>query len=156
MPDWLTHTLAGWITGKTIKLEISLVVIGSLIPDIFKLYLGFDWLLKSETQQVFLPIHTPIGAMLITIVIAGLFPDIKKALLPLGIGVATHFILDFLLINVSVGIPLLFPFSWEEWQLNLIRSDDYLITIFAIIIAVAVYILFALYDQRKSKQKKPL
>jgi len=48
-------------------------------------------------------------------------------------------------------MPLLFPFSWEEWQLQLIRSDDYMITIYAIIIAAAVYFLYFMYERRKSK-----
>ena len=149
MPDWLTHSLAGWITGKTTRIEISLVVIGSLIPDISKLYLGFNWLLNSKTQDTFLPIHTPLGAVLIACVIACCFPDIKKALVPLGVGVATHFVLDLLLLNVSGGMPLLFPFSWEEWSLNLIRSDDYMMTVYAILAAVVVYIVYALYEKRK-------
>lgn len=156
MPDWLTHSLVGWITGKTTKIEIILVVIGSLIPDISKLYLGFNWLLNSKTQDFFLPIHTPVGAVLIACAIACFCPDIKKALVPLGVGVTTHFVLDLLLLNVSGGMPLLFPFSWEEWQLNLIRSDDYMMTIYAIIAAIIVYIVYFLYEKRKPKQKKSL
>jgi len=157
MPDWLTHSLVGWITGKTTKMEISLVVIGSLIPDISKLYLGFNWLLHSNiTQDFFLPIHTPLGAFLIACIIACCFPDLKKALVPLGAGVATHFILDFFLINVSGGMPLLFPFSWGEWQIGIVRSDDYMMTVYAVIAAVIVYILYFLYEKRKSKEEEPL
>ena len=144
------------MTGKTTKIEISLVVLGSLIPDISKVYLGFNWLLQSKTQDFFLPIHTPVGAVLIACAIACFFPNIKKALVPLGIGVTTHFILDFLLLNVSGGMSLLFPFSWDEWQLDLIRSDDYMMTIYAIIAAVIVYIVYFLYEKRKPKLKDTL
>jgi hypothetical protein len=156
MPDWLTHSLVGWMTGKTTKMELSLVVVGSLIPDISKLYLGFNWLFNGKTQDFFLPIHTPIGAVLIVVIIACCFPDIKKAMVPLGVGVATHFILDFLLLNVSGGMSLLFPFSWEEWQLNLVRSDDYMMTMYAIIAAVIVYVVYFLYERRKPKRKNSL
>jgi hypothetical protein len=156
MPDWLTHSLVGWITGKTTKLEISLVVIGTLLPDISKLYLVFDWLLKRKTESFFLPIHTPVGAILIACIIALFFQDMKKALIPLGAGIATHFILDLFLINVSGGMLLLFPFSWNEWQLSLIRSDDYTVTIYAIVAAVIVYFIYFIYGKRKLKQNKSL
>jgi hypothetical protein len=156
MPDWLTHSLIGWITGKTTKIELSLVVIGSLIPDISKLYLGFNWLLHKETQDVFLPIHTPFGAVLIACAIACCFPEIKKALIPLGVGVATHFVLDLMLLDVSGGIPLLFPFSWVGWQFSLFRSEDYLMTVYAIIAAVVVFVAYSIYEKRKSLQKKTL
>jgi len=155
MPDWLTHSLIGWITGKTIKLDISLVVIGSLIPDISKLYLVSAWLLQRRTETFFLPIHTPIGAVLIACVTALFFQNMKKALIPLGIGIATHFILDFFLLNVF-GDPLLCPFSWDEWQLGLIRSDDYTMTIIAIVAAVVVYFLYFIYKKRKFIQNKNL
>jgi hypothetical protein len=153
MPDWLTHSLVGWIAGKTIKLEISLVVIGSLIPDISKLHLVSAWLLQKNTEAFFLPIHTPIGAVLIACVIALFFQDMKKALVPLGIGIATHFILDLFLLNVF-GDPLLFPFSWDEWQLAFIRSDDYTMTILAIFAAIVVYFSYFIYEKRKLKQNK--
>jgi len=154
MPDWLTHSLVGWITGKTTKQEISLVVIGSLIPDISKLYLLFDRLLPEKTIDFFLPIHTPFGAVLIACIIGLFFPDIKKAFIPLIIGVATHFILDLFLLNVSGGMPLLFPLSWEGWHLDIIRSDDYTMTILAIVAAVVVYIAYFMYEKRKLKQNK--
>lgn len=154
MPDWLTHTLIGWITGKTTKQEISLVVVGALIPDICKLYLLFDILFPEMTGDFFLPIHTPFGALLIAGGISLLFHDIKKAFIPLILGVATHFILDFFLLNVSGGMPLLFPFSWEQWQLGLIRSDDYTMTIVAIIAATIVYFSYNLYERRRIPQNK--
>ncbi len=156
MPDWLTHTLVGWITGKTIKQEISLVVVGSLIPDITKLYLLFDLILQEQAEDLFLPIHTPFGALLIALIIALFFPDIKKAFIPLIFGVATHFILDMFLLNVSGGMPLLFPFSWAEWQFDLIRSDDYTMTIVAIIAALIVYLSYAVFEKKKKQQSKTL
>lgn len=156
MPDWLTHTLVGWITGKTIKQEISLVVVGSLIPDITKLYLLFDLILQEQAEDLFLPIHTPFGALLIALIITLFFPDIKKAFIPLIFGVATHFILDMFLLNVSGGMPLLFPFSWAEWQFDLIRSDDYTMTIVAIIAALIVYLSYAVFEKKKKQQSKTL
>ena len=151
MPDWLTHTLVGWITGKTIHQDISLIVIGALIPDISKIYLLANIILPMQTQDFFLPIHTPFGSVLIACAVAVFFPTIKYALIPLIIGVSTHFILDLFLLNVSGGMPLLFPFSWDQWQFDLIRSDDYTMTLVAIIAAALVYLLYFLYEKRKHK-----
>ena len=64
MPDWFTHSLVGWITGKTTKQDIVLVVIGSLIPDLVKINLVFLWL-ELNDYPFFESLHTPIGACLI-------------------------------------------------------------------------------------------
>ena len=68
MPDWLTHTLAGWITGKTIKMEVGLIVAGSLIPDIIKINLAFLYF-DINLRHFLNPFHTPAGAFLV----AGIF-----------------------------------------------------------------------------------
>jgi len=150
MPDWLTHTLVGWITGKTTKMDIGLVVIGSLIPDLVKINLAFTWL-GINHQQFFDPIHTPIGAFIIGGIIALFFEDAKKAFIALGIGITTHLILDFFLLHLSGGMKLLFPFSWEEWQYHLINSDDYRMTIIAVLAAILVYVIYYYNIRKKPK-----
>ena len=147
MPDWLTHSLLGWITGKTSKQDVALVVIGSLIPDLVKIALLFTWLGVNDVS-VFEPLHTPVGAFLIAGMIAIFFQEPKTAVLPLGIGIITHFILDFFLVHTHPTLKLLFPFSWEEWQYSLIRSDDYRMTIVAILAALLIYMVFWWYENR--------
>lgn len=140
MPDWLTHTLAGWITGKAIKMEVGLLVAGSLIPDLAYMNLVFLHL-GINIHQFLYAFHTPAVAFIVAGIFALFFEDVKKAFIPLGIGIVTHFILDFFLVHVSGGMKLLFPISWSEWQYYLIRSDDYNITIVAILVAILVYLL---------------
>lgn len=151
MPDWFTHSLIGWITGKTAKQDIALVVIGTLIPDLVKIDLLSTWF-QVNFAMFFEPLHTPIGALLVTGIIATFFQDIRKAFFPLAVGVSTHFILDFFLVHVHGGIKLLFPFSWEGWQVSLIRSDDYLVTLVAVLAALLVYVVYWYH----AKRKKPL
>ena len=148
MPDWLTHTLAGWITGKAIKMEVGLIVAGSLIPDLKYINLIFQNLFGLTLHIYLDAIHTPIVAFLIAGIFALFFKDIKKAFIPLGIGIITHFVLDFFLVHVSGGMKLLFPISWSEWQYYLIRYDDYNMTIVAILAAILVYI-FYFYHRRE-------
>ena len=148
MPDWFTHSLIGWITGKTTKQDVALLVIGALIPDLVKITLLFTWL-GIHDIQFFDPLHLPTGAFLVAGIIALFFQDIKKAFLSLGIGVTTHFILDFFLVHTHGGIKLLFPFSWDGWQVYLLRSDDYRMTIVAILAAFLVYAVYWYYEKRK-------
>ena len=148
MPDWFTHTLIGWITGKTTKQDVALVVIGSLIPDLAKIDIVFVWL-GFHNYHLFEPLHTPVASFLVIGIIALFFQEPKKAFIPLGIGVSTHFILDFFLIHVHGGMELLFPFSWSEWQFYLIRSDDYRMTIVAVLAAFLVYGAYWYYEKRK-------
>jgi len=152
MPDWFTHTLFGWITGKTTKINIALVVIGALIPDLVKINLAFIWY-SIDHHYFFEPIHTPFGAFIIAAIFALFFKDSKKAFIALGVGVTTHFILDFLLVHVSGGIKFLYPLSWGEWQFYLIRPDDYWITIIAIIAALLVFLTYYLYNIKKNVKK---
>lgn len=149
MPDWFTHTLVGWITGKITKIDIGLVIIGSLIPDLVKINLAFVWL-RIDHHYFFDPIHTPIGAIIIGGIIALFFKNYKKAFIALGVGITTHFILDFFLVHVSGGMKLLFPFSWGEWQVYLIRSDDYYITIYAILATIIIYVSYYIYNKQKN------
>jgi len=148
MPDWLTHTLVAWISGKVIKAEVGLVVIGSLIPDIYKIEpLFFRWF-GINFNHLFEPIHTPVGALLIAGAAALFFVDVKKAFMLFGFGVATHFILDFLLVHASGGtMKLLFPFSWGEWQYGLVRSEDYWVTIIAVFAALLVYMVYSYFKK---------
>ena len=150
MPDWFTHTLIGWIAGKVIKIEVGLVVLGSLIPDIIKIDLVFQWF-DLDLYNVLAPIHTPAGAFLIGGMLALFFEDIKKAFIPLGVGITTHFILDLFLFPISGGMKLLFPFSWEGWQYGIISSIDYRITIIAVFTSILVYMIYLYHDQKLEK-----
>jgi hypothetical protein len=147
MPDWLTHTLIGWITGKTIRKDVGLVVIGSLIPDLVKITLAFTWL-GIDYHHFFDPLHTPIGALLVGGILALFFQEAKPVFIALGVGITTHFILDFFLVHVSGGMKLLFPFSWREWGYGVIRYDDYRITFIVIGAALLVYTLYRIVAKR--------
>ena len=54
-------------------------------------------------------------------------------------GMATHYALDVLLIHVSGGIVLLYPLSWETWQLQFVRPDNWLGT--TMLVAAAILVL---------------
>ena len=147
MPDWFTHSLVGWMIGKTTKLDIGLVVAGSLIPDLYKIILAFSWL-KIDTHNFLDPLHTPAGAFIISGLFALFFINSKKAFLFLSAGILSHFILDFFLVHISGGMKIFFPFSWNEYQIYIMRSEDYLMTIVALIAAIIVFIIYSMKEKR--------
>lgn len=153
MADWFTHTLVGWITGKTTRQDIALIVVGSLIPDLSKMNIALI-LLGAPDHSFFDPLHTPIGAIIIAGLFALIFHDLKKAFLALLLGLSTHFLLDFFLTHTHGGMTLLFPFSWEGWQLYVYTSDDYRVTIIAILAALLIYIFYQYHERKKNQSHK--
>jgi hypothetical protein len=145
MPDWLAHILFAWILCRVsgIKFRIfnrentAIVMVGALIPDIVKVGLIFD-LMNIEIWDFIAPLHTPVGSLLSAALISLLFYDLTVFLL-LTSGFTTHYMLDMLLGHVSGGMLMLFPFSWEEYQLGLIQSDNYWITLVVLVLAAVVY-----------------
>jgi hypothetical protein len=155
MPDWLTHTIIGWITGKTTRMEVGLVVLGSILPDLQKMQMITIWLGTDYQKFLFDAFHTPVIALLIGGIISLFFEDIKKAFLALGIGIATHFILDFFLIGTTKGIQFLYPLSWRYWRYNSIQGD-FRITLIAVVMALCVYIYYFYKDRRKISNEPKL
>jgi len=149
MPDWITHTTIGWIAGKVIKMEVGLVVLGSILPDLVKINHIALWF-GMDLYSLFNPFHTPVGSLLVAGILALFFVDSIKVFLALSIGITTHFLLDFFLIGLTKGIQFLFPFSWERWRFNEIMID-YRITALAIIAAVLGYIYWYYKDSKKGR-----
>lgn len=146
MPDWITHILVAWTSCKVLGFKFRefdnentvLVMVGSLIPDIFKIYIPLDFF-GVYLQYFIYPIHLPLGSLIMAALITLLFRDKKMVFVFLIFGFLTHYALDSLLTYVSGGMELLFPFSWAEWQLRIIPVDDYNLMVLVGIIALSVY-----------------
>jgi hypothetical protein len=146
MPDWLAHILFAYVLCKVLGIKFkvfnkentAVVMIGSLIPDIVKIGLIFD-LFSIDVWDFITPLHTPACSLLVAGLISLLFYEPTVVFLLLVLGFTTHYMLDLLLKHVSGGMLLLFPLSWEEYQLGLIQCDDYMITLVLVVLAVIVY-----------------
>lgn len=57
----------------------------------------------------------------------------------------TRYALDVLLINVSAGLVLLYPFSWERWQLDLVRPDNWVGTTILVTVAIVAWLMLRTY-----------
>ena len=121
-------------------------MVGALIPDIVKVGILFDFF-GMDFWNFITPFHTPVGAMLSAALITLLFEfEARKMIFYLLIlGASTHFALDFLLIHVSGGMLLLFPFSWHGWQLGVIQCDNYYVAVVALLLACVIYIISRYY-----------
>ena len=150
MPDWLAHILVAYILCSILRIKFkvfskentAIVMVGALIPDIVKVGLIFDSL-GMDVWDFIAPFHTPVGSILSAALFSLLFEfEARKRIFSLLIlGASTHLALDFLLMHVSGGMLLLFPFSWGKWQLGVIQCDNYYVALIALLLACVIYII---------------
>ena len=81
MPDWITHIAVAWTICMILGLKYKqfnasntmIVLVGALLPDIYKLYLLNPHLL----QYILIPIHIPTGSFIIAGMISLFFKEKK-------------------------------------------------------------------------------
>lgn len=147
-PDWLTHVLVAWTLSRLLQIRFrqfdekntAIVMVGALVPDIVKIGLLFDFF-RINAWNFLAPFHTPVGALLSSALISLLFQESSLAFGMLVLGASTHFALDFCLKHVAGGMLLLFPFSWQGYQVGLFQSDNYWTCLVALILASVVLII---------------
>ena len=87
--------------------------------------------------------HIPVGSLLVCGLCALLFEEgtRERVFLLFAFGMVTHYALDALLISVTGGLFLAFPLSWEVWQLDLIRPNNWLGTTILVTAAIVVWLV---------------
>ena len=127
-----------------------LVMIGAVLPDIFKLYIPLQ-VLGIYAQDSLALFHIPVGTLLVCGVCALLFEEGTRVrvFLLFAFGMATHYALDVLLIHVSGGLALLWPLSWETWALQLVRPDNWLGTTILVAAAILVWLALKVRSDRR-------
>jgi membrane-bound metal-dependent hydrolase YbcI (DUF457 family) len=127
-----------------------MAMIGSVLPDVVKFGILFDYI-GVDVWDYFQPLHLPVGSIILAGIVSLFFEDRKTVFLFIVLGVLTHFFLDLLLYHLNGGMHLFYPFSWQTFSLNLVPNDDFNITIIALLVALSVYIIFKLLDNRKKR-----
>jgi hypothetical protein len=103
VPDWLTHFVAAFLLATVLGIkEKEIVILGGLLPDIFKIYiitsLFFDSSKILLIKNFFAPLHTVIGVLLNAALVSTFFRDFEfKAFKLIMIGAVLHFLLDAIL-----------------------------------------------------------
>lgn len=154
MPDWITHVLVAWtlvtILGFKSKRfsqsNSAIVILGSLIPDIYKIYMYAEQF-GIDLRSFLWPVHLPIGSILIAAIISLFFIERKSIFLFLIFGVGIHYMLDLLLFNG--GMELLYPLSTLKFQIGIISIVDFNITIVSIFLAFFVYLAYKKINTNK-------
>lgn len=148
MPDWISHIAAAYILCTLLGFRYRqfntantvLAMIGAVLPDVVKLGLIFEFFGYDLFDRIW-AVHLPVGSVIIAGMVSLFFQDKRTAFLFLVLGLTTHFVLDLLLYNVSGGIALLFPFYWGQYQLDLITTDNYYVTLVFLLLALTVYLI---------------
>jgi hypothetical protein len=155
MPDWTAHVLVAWslatILGFRFKQfsqnNVAIVMLGALIPDIYKITLVLDSF-GINVQGFLSPIHLPVGSLLIAVIISLFFIEKRLIFLFLAMGITTHYVLDLLLF--SGGMEIFYPFSTLKFQIGIISVTDLHITILSIILASIVFLVYKKFDKNNS------
>jgi hypothetical protein len=155
MPDWTTHVLVAWslatILGFRFKQfsqnNVAIVMLGALIPDIYKVTLVLESF-GINIQGLLFPIHLPFGSLLIAAIISLFFIEKRLIFLFLAIGIGTHYALDLLLF--SGGMEIFYPFSTLKFQIGIISVTDFNITILSIILAAIVFLVYKKFNKNIS------
>jgi len=155
--DWMAHIAFAFILCALLALRwpvfggrnTVLVMIGAVLPDIFKLYLPLQ-MLGIYAQDSLALFHIPIGTLLVCGLAALLFEEGTRVrvFLLFAFGMATHYALDVLLIHVSGGLALLWPLSWQTWALQLVRPDNWLGTTILVAAALLVWLVLKVRSYR--------
>ncbi|MBS3782590.1 MAG: metal-dependent hydrolase [Candidatus Thermoplasmatota archaeon] len=124
MADLLTHAMVGFTIGtilswrykKIISPQITLIMVGTTLPDLIRIGLVLDPVKIEQLSGIpfsWTPLHTT-GGVLIIIAIGSLLSlpkDHKKIFTLLAIGAVSHLFLDSLLITTSgYSYAVLWPF----------------------------------------------
>jgi len=147
MPDLMTHLIFGLILAELFNIrKKSLVVIGTLLPDLLAkmdlavFYLGIKQFIS------FTLFHTPAMIFLLSIFIAVLFRYNRlKTVLLINVGSLSHFLLDLTMKHFTpVGTRLFFPFTFDNYYFGLIWPEQ---SIYLLFVSLTVYAIIKIYKK---------
>ena len=148
MPDEFSHVIIAFFIAEGMRLDKTwkktVVIFGSVIPDIYKLLhlIQFIFKLPSATFRTlswfFIPLSAISGSFVMLCIISLLFfrTDYRKEVfLFLFIGTISHLVADLFILHFSGGSKYFIPFSRFEISFNLVKSENYLMTIVSGVLA---------------------
>lgn len=131
----------------SIKEDRSLVLLGALLPDLFKLFIPivmFLGLTKDTllVMNLFAPFHTLFGVILSSAFILTFFEDIewKNGYYLMLLGGVSHLLADLMIYPWGAGVWILWPFAVFGRSFGLFWSDSLLpLMIFGSLTLIAIY-----------------
>ena len=120
MPDLVTHTTAAWVCGRAWlpRPGLLLLLFGAQLPDLATRVPAI--LLDHAQARWVLPLHTPVGLLLLCLLLAQAFTVTwrRRAFALLMAGSGTHLLLDAMQENLRGSYHWFFPFSFWNGQLG--------------------------------------
>lgn len=135
MADLVTHSCVAYLVKAVPdRPHVATFVLGTCLPDLLARVpsMGLTWLrwslpaIPEWLVYVWVPFHMPAGVLLASFLLAFLFPETGRRVVFLNLlgGGALHIAVDLLQRHFGVGYLLLFPFSWWDFELGWIGSED--------------------------------
>ena len=123
MPDLIVHAAAGYLAGRWLKVLAPAAVAGALIPDLLRAFGIVSDLAWPYTGTL----HEPLPVLLACVLVSRLFvPGWRKsALIGLGLGAASHLILDILQDHLGWGYFPLFPLSRGSFECAILPPEGH-------------------------------
>lgn len=138
MPDLVTHVMAGYGLQRALWPRLSpWFLIGAVLPDILTRPFTILW---PGSFWWTMPLHTPMGLLLVCAAIGLLAGRTVSVFGNLGAGVLAHLFLDLFQAHLAGSYYLLFPFSWRSVEVDLMWPETtlYLLPLW---IAIGVWLL---------------
>ncbi|MEM2899385.1 MAG: metal-dependent hydrolase [Thermoplasmata archaeon] len=163
--DWIAHIsfalILGLVYSMLTKKEVSysLLSIGAVLPDIFKLhYILMYFVGEINAMNFFAPYHTFLGALLVSLAVSHLFENpFKNTFFTISGGVFTHFFLDGLLWPFGKDVYFFWPFYTFHTTFGLVWPDSYIPTIIFGLGLLLVYLMYTIKNKlsfdKKIKEK---
>ncbi|MCK5282770.1 MAG: hypothetical protein KAK00_05155 [Nanoarchaeota archaeon] len=154
MPDLITHIIVGLILAKLLRVKKkSLVLLGAILPDmIYKLSLLGLFFDIPENVFIFglLPLHSPIGLIITTILISFIFKYPKhKTISSISLGWISHLLLDLTNKHYLIKQTYMFmPLSYKALELGWFWQDQYY---FMLLASLAILIIIYIFENIRAK-----
>jgi len=127
MPDLVSHyAVAHLVARRRWQPATSIFLFGTILPDLLTRPLYIIW---PETYWLVMPLHTPVGIVIVSWMIAILFrAELRRQIFwVLVLGAFLHFALDALQRHLIAGYFWLWPFSWWTTERGLFWPEESLI-----------------------------
>jgi hypothetical protein len=142
MPDWMTHLLIAYVIASWLRIKEKPVLLGALLPDIFKIFIPVMLLLDMESlamMNLFASYHTIVGVLLSGLLVASFFEDLRKAYLPILTGAFSHLFADIFLYPWGTKIWTLWPFWTGQLNIGILWPDSFIPLGIALSLFVVAY-----------------
>lgn len=147
MPDLVTHVVAGYGLQRAVWPRLSAwFLVGAVLPDILTRPFTILW---PGSFWWTMPLHTPMGLLLVCAAIALLTRRTGSVFGNLGAGALLHLFLDLFQVHLAGSYYLLFPFSWRSVEVDLIWPETTLYLLPAWI-AIGVWLVLLELKRRRA------